>query len=230
MICPSRRRGLYLTLTAAILLALVTPPTAAAAPFTFFNTTPIVIDAGPNGPFSPYPSIIDVAGLSGPIVQVTATLYAFSHTHAIGVGALLMGPGGQYTVLFNGSGGREDGAVNLTFTFDDFALSTMPSVGALQSGTYRPSNEYPTDDFDAPAPLAPYPVSLAVFNGLTGSSANGEWRLYVSDFSQTDGGSFADGWSLTVTTAAVPEPSALLLFAAGLGLVAHRGRRRVVSR
>lgn len=198
---------------------------AHAAVYTFSNPSSISIPS--IGTATPYPSTITASGVVGPIVKITASIFGFSHTFPDDVGALLVGPGGQATVLFDGVGDGAD-AVNLDWTFDDDAATTLPDNGALSSGTFRPVNYYPTDVFPAPAPGGPYATSLSAFDGV---GANGLYSLFVNDFLGGDTGSIARGWSITITTddvTVVPEPSSFALggLAAALLLSARIGRRR----
>jgi subtilisin-like proprotein convertase family protein len=151
--------------------------------------------AGTGAPANPYPSSINIAGVTGTVSKVTATITGFSHTFPSDVDILLVGPGGQKIILLSDAGGGTD-AVNTNITFDDAA----PVVGTtIVSGTFRPTNVTATGDvFPAPAPAAPYGSALSAFNGI---SPNGTWSLYVVDDAGIDSGSIAGGWSLTITTA-----------------------------
>src|SRR5262249_50914868 len=78
----------------------------------------------------------------------------------------------------------------------DSAPSPLPQT-ALTTGTFKPADYPPTEPFPAPAPPGPYAKKLSAFNG---QSSEGAWALYVFDSGAPDHGSFAGGWSLTVTT------------------------------
>jgi subtilisin-like proprotein convertase family protein len=162
------------------------------------NTNTITIPATGTGsisgsPANPYPSSINVAGVTGTVTKVTATINNFSHTFPADVDILLVGPGGQTVVLLSDAGGGTD-AVNTTLTFDDAA----PAVGAtIVSGTFRPTNITAGDVFPAPAPAGPHGAVLSAFNGV---NPNGTWSLYVIDDASGDVGTISGGWSLTFTT------------------------------
>ncbi|MFN7177456.1 MAG: PEPxxWA-CTERM sorting domain-containing protein [Thermaurantiacus sp.] len=199
---------------------------ASATETTFANPTPLgVPGVGTSGPASLYPSTILVSGLTTPVSKVTATITGFSHTFPNDVGAILVGPTGLRTALFNGAGSGID-AVNLTWTFDDDAASPLPSSGALSSGTFRPSNYFPGDNFPL-APAGPYATAMSIF---LGADPNGDWSLYVYDFIGGDTGSISGGWSLTFTTVGVggviPEPATWAMLIVGFGLVGAALRRR----
>jgi subtilisin-like proprotein convertase family protein len=162
------------------------------------NATKINIPAAGTGastgaPAGPYPSAINISGVTGTVSKVTATLTGFSHTFPGDVDILLVGPGGQKIVLMSDVGSGTD-AVNANITFDDSA----PAIGTtVVAGTFRPTNSGTGDLFPAPAPAAPYGSALSAFNGI---SPNGTWSLYVVDDAGTDVGSIVGGWSLNITT------------------------------
>jgi subtilisin-like proprotein convertase family protein len=150
--------------------------------------------ASTGAPSNPYPSNINISGVTGTVTKVTATLRGFSHTFPGDVDILLVAPNGQKIILMSDMGSGTD-AVNTNITFDD----TAPAIGAaVVSGTFRPTNSGTGDVFPAPAPAAPYGSTLSVFNNL---SPNGNWSLYVVDDAGTDVGSISGGWSLSITTA-----------------------------
>jgi uncharacterized repeat protein (TIGR01451 family) len=162
----------------------------------FANTNFITIPE--IGPATPYPSIINVSGLSNVVGKVTVTLNQFSHTFSDDVSVLLVGPansGGQKVLLMSHVGGQS-GTSDAVLTFDESASGPLPQSSQIVSGTYLPS-PYGTVNWPTNTPPSPYEASLAVFNG---SSANGAWSLYVYDGSAGDAGNIADGWSLAVTT------------------------------
>ncbi|OAH60713.1 hypothetical protein AWH49_02885 [Domibacillus aminovorans] len=166
---------------------------------TFSNPASITIPAGGTaGPASPYPSVINVAGLDGTITKVTATLNGFSHTFPLDVDVMLVAPDGTTNTILMSDPDSGTGVTNLTLTFDDAATSSVPCGGLLTTGTYKPTN-CPgfSDAFPPPAP-APNPiVALSNFNGL---APNGAWKLFVVDNAGGDVGSISGGWSITITT------------------------------
>ena len=115
-----------------------------APQYSFTNAALITInDASPSGAAAaatPYPSTITVAGLSGIVTNVTATLRGFTHSYPHDVGVLLVGPKGQKIVLMGNSCGW--GVANLTLAFDDNAATGLTEypTGPIASGTYKPSN------------------------------------------------------------------------------------------
>lgn len=157
-----------------------------------------------HGPSAPYPSTINVAGLSGLVSKVTVTIANLSHQFPNDINALLVGPQGQNLLLMSGSGGGY--TVNgITLTFDDSGTATLPSAALLLSGTYRPSDNDPNQSLAFPSPARPYGGSLSVFNG---TDPNGNWQLFVFDSSAGDSGSIGNGWSLAITTVQAINPVA----------------------
>ncbi|WP_353957823.1 hypothetical protein [Peribacillus sp. NJ4] len=73
---------------------------------TFPNPTPIIINGDTQGPAAPYPSFINVAGLTGTIAEVTVTLNNMSHTFPADLDILLVGPQGQNVLLMSDAGGE----------------------------------------------------------------------------------------------------------------------------
>ncbi|MEY4385505.1 MAG: hypothetical protein RLY20_788 [Verrucomicrobiota bacterium] len=149
----------------------------------------------------PYPSSINVAGMSGNISNVTVTVHGFNHTWGSDVDVLLVGPVGQNVMLMSDCG---DGDVNnVTLTFNDDAAGPVPG-SSLTSGTFKPTNLSDVsllgDDFPVPAPAGPFGSTLSVFSN---STPNGTWSLYVLDDGPGDTGTIAGGWSLTISTLAI---------------------------
>jgi subtilisin-like proprotein convertase family protein len=162
-------------------------------PSSFAN--PAAIGIPDQGAGTPYPSTINVSGLAGTISNVTVTLRGLSHSWGNDIDVLLVGPGGQKVTLMSDAG--TSGINNANLTFSDAATRTLPQTGSLVSGTYRPTDYPPADTYPSPAPAGPYATTLSSFNGQSG---NGTWSLYVFDDGPGDLGSFAAGWSLSITT------------------------------
>jgi subtilisin-like proprotein convertase family protein len=188
----TKRRGLGAALLVAVLALALFAPSAGAQVFS--NQTLIKIPAtGTSGPSTPYPSAINVTGMTGAVTNVTATITGFSHTFPNDVDILLVGPSGQNVVLLADTGGSTD-VNNATLTFNQASLNSVPSP--IVSGTFRPTNGGAFTG-PAPAPPAPYGSTLALFNGTV---PNGTWNLFVFDDAAGDVGQIALGWSLDVTT------------------------------
>lgn len=183
-----------------ILLVILTAGQLSAATQTFTNSAGITIgDSGaPPTLANPYPSAINVAGISGTIVKLTVTLTGFTHTFPGDVELLLVAPDGKQAVIMSDVGGSED-LSGVTITLDDDAGAFMTTSG-LTTGTYRPTNGSGIDSFPAPAPVAGDNVALSTFKGI---SPTGVWSLYVVDDATGDFGTIGS-WSLNITT---PSPA-----------------------
>lgn len=163
---------------------------------TFTNDDGITIPAG--GIANPYPSEIEVSGMTGAVSNVTVTLNGFTHTFPADVDVMLVAPDGTTnTILMSDPDGGTD-VTNLTLTFDDAAANPVPCSGTLASGTYRPTNcfDFDPDAFPAPAPAPNPTVALSNFDGI---DPNGTWSLYIVDDFFVDAGSISS-WSITITT------------------------------
>lgn len=170
--------------------------TATSGISSFSNSSGITINSSGNA--TPYPATIAVAGITGTVTKVTATLNGFNHTYTNDVDMLLVGPGGQSVVLMSDVANAEISS-GLTITFDD-AASPMPSGSALTSTSYSPTNVADgegSDTYSAPAPGSGYGSALSVFNSI---APNGTWNLFIVDDFTGDGGSVTGGWTLTFTT------------------------------
>jgi subtilisin family serine protease/subtilisin-like proprotein convertase family protein len=161
----------------------------------FSNTSPITIPS--SGTSTPYPSTINVSGLSGNINSLKVTLTNLSHTWPDDIDVLLVGPTGTKALLMSDVGGSGD-VSNVTLTFDPTATSFLPDSGLITSGSYKATDFVTGDVFNAPAPGGPYGTDFSVFNGI---NPNGTWSLYVVDDEVGDAGTIAGGWSLTIDTA-----------------------------
>lgn len=207
-----RLRPLSALLAAVVLLLtswlIVTPDKAAAdGPTTFTNSTSIAVPAvgSPDqiGVASPYPSPIEVAGMSGAVTKVTVTFHGLNFSAAAGdVDALVVAPNGANLLVMSDVGPANSlvTANNATVTFDDAGASQLTSA-TIASGTYRPTNnsDSPADSFPGPAPTPSSNTTLAgAFTGL--ASANGTWQLFIVDDVTGDTGTVTGGWSLAITT------------------------------
>jgi len=161
----------------------------------FSNPNPITIPD--SGTSTPYPSTINVSGLSGNINSLKVTLTNLSHTYPDDIDVLLVGPTGTKALLMSDVGGLS-GVNNVTLTFEPTATSSLPDSGLITSGSYKATDFETGDIFNSPAPGGPYGTDFSVFNGI---NPNGTWSLYVVDDAGGDEGTIADGWSLLIGTA-----------------------------
>jgi hypothetical protein len=155
------------------------------------NATAIAIPA--SGTAAPYPSEIQISGMTGFITGIIVDLGNFSHTSPDDVDVLLVSPSGRSLVLMSDVGGN-NAASGVSITFDDSAAANLPDNAPLASDSYKPTNYEPNDAFPAPA-IAP---TINTLSGFVGSNPNGAWKLYVVDDTGANAGSFAGGWSITL--------------------------------
>ncbi len=152
----------------------------------------IFVNAGPIsipdfGSASPYPSTITVSGVTNPVSGFRIRLKNFSHTYPGDVKALLVAPNGQAFQFFTSVGTTPVTNVNLTFAGESTAGLPTPMV----SGTYGLSGG--SDSF--PGVASTFPRASNVTSLFT-PNVNGQWRLFVNDFSSQDAGSIAGGWEI----------------------------------
>ncbi|MFM6879470.1 MAG: Calx-beta domain-containing protein, partial [Dolichospermum sp.] len=160
----------------------------------FSNPNPITIPD--SGTSTPYPSTINVSGLSGNINSLKVTLTNLSHTWPDDIDVLLVGPTGTKALLMSDVGGLNS-LSNVTLTFDPTATSLLPDEGLITSGSYKATDFETGDFFNSPAPGGPYGTDFSVFNN---TNPNGTWSLYVVDDFVGDAGTIAGGWSLFIGT------------------------------
>jgi len=178
----------------------------------YYNPFGIVIRDGAQA--LPYPSIINVSGLTGVVDTVTVTLLDLNHTYPADLVVLLVAPDGRNTLLMSGAGAGFD-LNQVSLRFDDAAGAFLPSAQAISSGIYRPSNLASNTFLPGLAGVTP-PTFGAHLSGLRRSPANGDWKLYVYDSQGGDSGVIAGGWNLRITTA----PDLTVNFAGGSLVIA----------
>ena len=198
---------------------------------TFSNTNNITIPT--SGAANPYPSTINVTGITQPVTKVTVVLNNLTHAWLADLDVMLVSPTGQKLMLMSDAGTDNNGPPvngtpvnNVTFTFSDSAAGGVPQTHSVISGTYNPTDFSPGENLPAPAPAGPYGTGLNAFNG---ANPNGNWTLYVSDDTSPDGGALGGGWTLNITTTAavccdVPDLKILGIERLGSGNMRITGR------
>lgn len=166
--------------------------------YTFYATgSSIPITIPLSGTATPYPSSITLNLGALPqqkIDRASVTLYGFSHTFPDDVWVLLTNESQGIRVLLMGACGDATDASNVTLTFSSDATASLPSSGALASGTYLPTTYGTAPTFPAPAPAGPYQTLASVGDTFYA----GTWNLYVFDAAGPDNGSIPN-WSLSLT-------------------------------
>jgi hypothetical protein len=181
------------------------PPLSPPQPSAAFSN-PAAITINTSGAATPYPSAINVSGLTGTITSVSLTINGFSHTFVSDVGMVLVGPTGAAFDFQDGPGDLASMS-NVTYTVSDSGATQLPQNGAWAAGTFKPAN-YFSDNYPAPGPgtvynnPGPFSGGTATFaSTFNGTAPNGTWNLYIFDFVVGDSGSLAGGWTLNITTA-----------------------------
>ncbi len=195
--------------------------------YSFPEVGPLVIPSV--GVADSYPSTYEVAGTVGQVGRVVVTLHDLHHSAPDHLDILLRGPGGQIVTLMSDAGGSfpVDG---VTLTFDSAATNLLPEDGQIVSGTYAAANYGGADTYPPPLPGPPNTTSLEEFLGTT---ANGDWELYIVDDTEGEEGVLG-GWTLQVDGRVVSccdgAPPADLSLAMAAPLTASLdGLQRVVS-
>ncbi|WP_420111075.1 Ig-like domain repeat protein [Pseudactinotalea sp.] len=186
-------------------------PAVADGPTTFSNTASITIgsptEVGEVQPAAPYPSAIEVSGMTGAITEVSVTLHGLTHLFVNDMDVLLVAPSGANLVLMSDVGGDILSAGNVDVTLADGGAG-FPENGTLPTGTYAPANAATgADVFPAPAPAPSSATTLA--NAFGSIDPNGAWSLYIVDDATGDDGSIAGGWSVTITTSETAAPTTI---------------------
>ncbi len=151
-----------------------------------------------SGAATPYPSTIDVSGITGTITWMKVTLDGVTHPQPGDLDILLEGPQGQTVMLMSDVGGQS-GVDDLHLQIvPGEGVPILPSIGNLYSGMFRATNLGAEDILEPPAPAPPHGAAL---DDLIGTSPNGQWKLYVyDDVSATADGSIG-GWSFEFVVA-----------------------------
>jgi len=216
------RVGLVVTVTLGLVVASAVPRSPFAMPAAQATTRTFASDGGvgvSSRAGNPYPSTIDVAGLSGTVLEMSVTLTGLRYDCDF-IGAswesldiLLVGPGSQSVVLFSDVP-RDANSGSVSLTFSDAAFVQVPADSSFSDGFYLPTDYQPGDVFPGPAPVGPHGSSLAPFQGAT---ANGAWSLYVVSERITRGCSGGvTGWSLKITDGVTLSNATTMTFS-GLG-------------
>ena len=99
----------------------------------------------------PYPSIITVSNVGGVLIGTTITFTNFSHTSPQAVGALVVSPGQQDTLLMSGVGSVNVAANHVTLSFSDAATNSLPATTTtstpITNGVYLPTQDAPIPNF-----------------------------------------------------------------------------------
>jgi hypothetical protein len=166
---------------------------------TFTSSGPLAIPAAGTGegPASPYPSTIEVSGFtSGVITDVDLVLQDFTHVEPGQVDVLLVKEDGRRALVMSDAARTISPEANIDLTLDDEAAASLPEIGPVDSGVFRPTNYGNPDLFAAPAPAPDGSVALSTFDG---TNPNGTWQLFVMDDDGILDVGDMRGWALRIT-------------------------------
>ncbi len=156
----------------------------------FTSTNGIAI---PNsGTAAPYPSIIEVSGVTGAVTALRVKLNAVTHTYGDDIDAFLVAPDGQVCALMSDAGGGSSlSAIDLVF--DDLAATKIPDSSPIATGSYRPANWSPGE---ALPPGGVGTIGTNLLN-LATAGVNGQWKLFITDDAGGDSGSIVS-WAIVI--------------------------------
>jgi subtilisin-like proprotein convertase family protein len=191
-------------------------------------------DDNPNGIFSTN----NVNGLSGIVSDVSVGVDIASGFNG-DLYAWLTGPTGEFAVLLNRVGvvdgdpfGYSDSGFDVIFTttatndihFYQSLDHTLNEAGQL-TGTWAPDGR--NIDPGTNAAVLGSTVPTAILSSFLGTDPNGEWTLFLADFSGGSVSTWLD-WQLQIETVPEPAASQLLLTCGTLGaaFIAWRKSRR----
>lgn len=179
----------------------VDSPTTNPSPGVYCNAGGINVPGtatGSNIAATPYPSRINVTGMSGTVKDVTLNLNSFTDAAPDNTAVLLVGPTSTNIVPFNDVGGSNAvNNANLVLADGGASLTTV-----LLSGTYEPTSAG-TASFPSPAPTAlsyAEPQGTQTFgSAFNGINPNGYWDVYA--YNRSSGSAASVGsWCLNITT------------------------------
>jgi uncharacterized repeat protein (TIGR01451 family) len=175
------------------------------------TTVGVYLGDGTSGPFTPNPSIINVAGLPGTVNSMKLTLKNFS-TFGSGESAslesLIAGPAGALD-FFSKTGTLTAAPLTVgDYVFSDSGTSTVPN-STFGPGTYKPTSNATPDTFTSgyyTAPSFTYaaPAGSDTFaTKFSNSSPNGMWSLFFNAATQMNTAGAAGGWCMNFVQNAV---------------------------
>ncbi|MDM5193040.1 hypothetical protein QUG02_08675 [Bacillus hominis] len=136
--------------------------------------------------------------MTGKIIKVTVKLIDLNHSEPRDIDIMLVGPSGQNATIMSDVGGR-DTVISVNLILDDLALTALPNLSPLVSGTFKPANYEDSVSNTDPFPGAPPPSGGSMLSSFNFTDPNGTWMLFVFDDNAGEGGSMG-GWQLTITT------------------------------
>ena len=198
-----------LTTLAMLAALLVASGVALAATASFSNSSSIqIVDSTASvvDSANPYPSQINVQGLSENITDVDLKLNGVTHEALDDVDVILQ-HGNQSAIVMSDVPAAALTTKDLNFTLDDEAANPLPStLGVLLSGSYKPTDNDAIEDLAFPSPANTLPTDGSALSAFDNTDPNGTWNLYVVDDTNFGPGQIVGGWSLDITTGSTPPP------------------------
>jgi hypothetical protein len=188
----------------------------------FCNSGPIAVGSAnfSGTDTQPYPSVINVSGVSGTVSTVSLVLKNFSiptdNTGALSnMSMLLVSPDGLHALDFFDDIGGGVGTPTTTLTFSDSGAVMPQGTGGLASPTasYQPTSYRSSSSFaatPAPAPQVPASFRIAAPDGsapntfletFNGATASGPWSLFLFYQASPNVANISGGWCITLTPA-----------------------------
>jgi subtilisin-like proprotein convertase family protein len=176
----------------------------------FCNPGTISSNGQSNDAFSnttPYPSVVNVTGISNSVSTVSLILSSLSSTGSGDMHMLLVAPSGQAFDFWSNITNIGTGAYSIID-----GSTALPSNGP-SAGTFGPTAYGPPPDLFTPGPPAPAPQLPGSFvyaepsgtssfeTTFSGATANGAWSLYLYDASGAGTSTTLAGWCLNITPA-----------------------------
>ncbi len=153
--------------------------------------------------------------------DVVVTIDGLTHTWMGDLNVTLTSPSATITSIMSRVGGLNPGDVgdstnmNGTYAFSDSGPGDLWQVASSLGGI----DNVPSGGYWATGPGSGAMISLNAL--FAGELTAGAWILNISDNAAADTGSFS-GWSLSIQSSPVPEPSSLLTALLGCGLLVRR--------
>ncbi len=130
------------------------------------------------GNAAPWPSSLNVRGITEPVTSIEVRLNGLSHTYPADLDIILVGPNGEACVLLSDKGGDAD-ITNLNLTYSDYSTNNLGIP--LTSGTWRPSDSLPAESSPTGGPVVTTLAALLSDPPLFGHNASVAPRVVTAN-------------------------------------------------
>ncbi len=216
--CPRAVPLLLALLLAASIATAQAPASAAPVRATFAQPAPVYVGDFHAGVASSAAGVVLPAGMEEESVDSTATfgrpgvvldvdvvITGLTHAAPYDLQLLLVGPGGEQSLLMSDPPSPSGGVSGISIGFDDESEVLFNDATPLSNGTFYQTEGVSGDpQMPFPAPPVESPGNLSVFDG---TDASGEWHLYVHNARGVVGE--IAGWGLQFQLGTTPYPSTL---------------------